>query len=298
MPIPKITKQNDPAVLLSKIKQEFPSLSWSNYEYVDKGWDHEVIILDKELVFRFPVNPDYLKLLKREIKVLKLLKPLVNVRMPSYEYVARDYSFAGYKYIDGKVLSLDEFNDLDDTDQLAIATQLASFLSALHNQDTIEYENLGIDITPMKDEQKHVRQQTSKYLTNVLTQEDMAEVTKILESVDKLINKELPQVFLHGDIYSSHLLWDMKNKELGVIDFSDMNIGDPAFDFAELFEYGRAFVKKVYDLYSGQKDSSFINRAWTYQCWVGVFMMIDHFETKKTTFEVARQTFDRVKSTP
>jgi aminoglycoside phosphotransferase (APT) family kinase protein len=106
----------------------------------------------------------------------------------------------------------------------------------------------------------------------------------------------LPKVFLHGDIYSTHLLWDSKDKKLGLIDFSDMNIGDPAFDFAELYEYGQEFIEQVYKLYKGPKDDSFLERAWIYQRWVGVFMMINHFETHKTSFEVARQTFDRVKS--
>jgi hypothetical protein len=58
-----------------------------------------------------------------------------------------------------------------------------------------------------------------------------------------------------------HLLWDGRERRLGVIDFSDMNLSDVAFDFAELYEYGDDFVKGVYRRYSGQRDHLFLERA-------------------------------------
>jgi aminoglycoside 2''-phosphotransferase len=83
---------------------------------------------------------------------------------------------------------------------------------------------------------------------------------------------------------------------LGIIDFSDMTRDDPARDFAEIYEYGREFVQAVYDQYDGPKDRTFLDRAWIYQCWTAVFMMTDHFNYQKTSFDVARETFDRVRA--
>jgi aminoglycoside 2''-phosphotransferase len=45
--------------LLKKISDEFPHIAWSSYRYVDEGWDHEVIILDEKIVFRFPTDQQY-----------------------------------------------------------------------------------------------------------------------------------------------------------------------------------------------------------------------------------------------
>ena len=61
--------------------------------------------------------------------------------------------------------------------------------------------------------------------------------------VDVLLATDLPEVVVHNDVYSRHLLWDDAAARLGVIDFSDMCLGDPAVDFAELYEYGEAFVR-------------------------------------------------------
>lgn len=49
---------------LQKIKKEFPNLSWKNYQFVNHGYDHAVIILDRKIIFRFPKSNEYKKLLK------------------------------------------------------------------------------------------------------------------------------------------------------------------------------------------------------------------------------------------
>ena len=105
-------------------------------------------------------------------------------------------------------------------------------------------------------------------------------------------------MLLHGDVYSNHLLWDAGHQQLGIIDFSDMTLGDPAFDLAELYEYGQAFVEEVYFYYTGPKDNTFLERAWQYQYWVGVYMITEHFVYQKTSFEKAQETFKRIKHGP
>ena len=52
-------------------------------------------------------------------------------------------------------------------------------------------------------------------------------------------------------------------------------------------------MQRIYDLYTGPKDADFLKRAWIYDLWTGVYMLADHFEYGKTSFEVARETFDR-----
>ena len=59
---------------------------------------------------------------------------------------------------------------------------------------------------------------------------------------------------------------------------------------------GEEFVRAVYERYTGPGDSGFLDRAWTYQRWVGVYMLTDHFEVGKTTWSVARATFDRCRA--
>lgn len=295
MPELKLPPTN-PDVLLGRIKTTFPDVTWSKFQYLDEGWDHEVVILDDRLVFRFPNDSEYLQSLRVEVEALRQLQPLIpSVRIPSYSYVAPDYSFAGYPFIQGQTLTRQNFDTLAPADRAEIAKQLAGFLSAMHAALERGHDFSNVPASDMAEAQAEDRKLAEKYLKPALNDADFALVAAILDDTDKILSQTLPSVLLHGDVYSRHLFWDAEPRRLGIIDFSDMNRGDPAFDFAELYEYGKKFVNEVYDYYLGSKDATFLERAVTYQKWVGVFMMADHFAHHKTSFAEARKTFDRTK---
>jgi aminoglycoside phosphotransferase (APT) family kinase protein len=281
--------------LLSKIAHFFPDLTWREYEFISEGWDHKVVILDNSVVFRFPTEPDYADALQKEIAVLEHLRPLVDVAIPNYTYVPSGVAFAGYPIVAGKQLSKKAFEALPSVDQSKVVEQLAAFLSAIHSQSIQSGILSTLPREVLAEDQAEVRRAAARHLPAVLSAKDMALTEEILTEIDVLVSQKLPTSFIHNDVYSRHLLWDARLQKLGVIDFSDMSLGDPATDFAELYEYGEAFVQRVYEHYSGPKDDTFLQRAWQYQRWVGVYMLTDHFDTKKTSFSVARETFDRVR---
>lgn len=277
-------------ILLSKIKSAFPKLQWSDYVYMDEGWDHQIIILDGSIVFRFPNQEGYLRGLKKEIEILNHLKPLVSVRIPEYKYIATDSGFAGYPIIPGQQMTKESFDQLKPAERTEIAKQLAGFLSGMHTFTPVP------DIPfYMPNDQAETKVYAAKHLPEVLNKDDYNVVQEILDDVDALLEQRLPSVLIHGDIYHNHLFWDDKAKRLGIIDFSDMSVADPATDFGEIYEYGGDFVREVYEYYRGPKDDTFLERAWTYQRWAGVYMMTDHFINHKTSFEESREIFDRTK---
>ena len=75
-----------------------------------------------------------------------------------------------------------------------------------------------------------------------------------------------------------------------------MCLGDPAIDFAELYEYGPRFVDDVLAHYVGNVDPRFLDRAWTYQRLAGLYMVAGHLYYGVETWEYARATFDRCRS--
>lgn len=289
------SQSKSPETLLQRIRAIFPDLVWDSYRYIDEGWDHEVLILDQKLVFRFPNDDEYFKQLYGETQALKRLKTFVSVQIPDYTYIAPDHSFAGYPYIPGQPLHRDLFDSLRPDARKLIAEQLASLLSAMHQLVGQGHDFTLVMPSDMKEQQARIKTQAKQYLPAVLSAEDFATIKDIMAETDRLLALTLPTVLIHGDIYNNHLLWDEVTKQLGAIDFSDMNLGDPAFDFAELYEYGESFVQEVYSYYTAPKDATFLSRAWTYQRWVAVFMLVDHFISNKTSFAIARETFDRVK---
>ncbi|MFF0990946.1 phosphotransferase family protein [Kocuria nitroreducens] len=280
---------------LERIAEAFPELTWSRARRITEGWDHVVVVLDEALVFRFPQEAPYTEALAREVEVLDHLSPRLPVRIPRYDRVAPDGSFAGYPLLPGRTLTPGVLGALDGAARGALVDQLAGFLSALHTAPVPGTPLERVPASCLAEDQDDVRRAAATHLPAVLSPEELGEVEQILAGVDALLAADLPAVVVHNDVYSRHLLWDDDDARLGVIDFSDMCRGDPAVDFAELHEYGEAFVRAVHERYTGPTDPGLLDRAWTYQCWIGVYMLTDHFDVGKTSWGVARETFDRVR---
>jgi aminoglycoside phosphotransferase (APT) family kinase protein len=294
--MPEISKMERSAEeFLQRIHAEFPQLQWQSYVHNTEGWDHDVLILDNKLVFRFPNDDEYAGRLQTEVGILRRLKPLTSVRIPDYQYVSADGSFAGYPLIPGKQLKNEYFRSLPHAQQQALASQMAGLLTAMHTAVARGHDFSDVPAAYMAEDQADVKRQSEEFLPSLLTPEDMEIVRRILAEVDVMLTQTHPIVFIHGDIYNNHILWDEAEGKLGIIDFSDMNHGDPAIDFADLHEYGPEFIREVYAQYQGPKDDTLLARAWTYQRWIGVYMMTDHFIFKKNTFKEAREIFDWVK---
>ena len=81
----------------------------------------------------------------------------------------------------------------------------------------------------------------------------------------KRLLKEIKPVLIHGDLTSDNVFVNKQSKNnLGIIDFSDSIISDPAKDFAALFSYGEKFVYSVLQYYTATSSSELFERARIY----------------------------------
>lgn len=293
MPTERDLETKNADTLLKRIKSEFPSLVWKKHTFLNHGWDHEVIILDDNIVFRFPNSSEYGTALKSEIDLLKFLSDKIQANIPIYKYIAKDYSFAGYDIIPGIELSEDKFEQLPNSDKRMIVEQLATFLTTLHACSQEELTDFEIEEADMASETKRLRRQSKELLESKLSDEDYRTLTDILDELESLNTKVVPRVLVHNDMSTSHIYWDKDNRKIGVIDFSDRCLGDPAVDFTGLLDYGNDFCEQTLSLYNGPKDADLANRARLYKRRVGVYLLVDSFITDKITFKEAKRLFDK-----
>jgi len=251
---------------LQQIKNEFPQIKWNKYRIVTHGWDHVVIILDKKLIFRFPKNKDYKKDFENEIQLLYYLKKKVNVGIPAYDYVSKNKSFAGYKILNGLELKLSQFRHFPASEKEKFAKQIADFLSSLHTipKSVIIKYNVQAE-NQTKDYNKFVCDtDTKKLVFPRLNKEEVQIIERYFNELKATLNHTYSNTLIHNDLTWEHILWDSKKKQVNIIDFSDRTFGDPASDFAGLWEYGKKFVNKVYELYQGKKDDTLLYRSQLY----------------------------------
>lgn len=281
-------------ILLRKIRQEFPELKWKHAEHNVQGWDHYVLILDNEYVFRFPRNSVYKKRLYDEAMLLNYLAKKINVPVPQYDYISKDKTFAGYRLIHGIQLSKEVFKTIPKPTRLRIAKQLAEFFSVLHTTPLNIAKKYEKEITNNKQLYKELVKNTNKYIKPRLSKNNYKLIQDFLTEFANYQNP--PHICLtHADIDQKHLLVSKDKKKLaGIIDFSDRAIGDPALDFTELWLYGKDFIQEVYKHYTGPKDKDFLHRAKLYCKRIPLWVMASPFLGMRGKFSKGYNLFKQI----
>ncbi len=280
------------AALLRRVHGAFPDLHWSVSRYIDDGWDHEVVVLDERLVFRFPNHPYYDRMLAVEDRVLAHLADRVSAAVPRISHRAPDGSFTGYPLLGGWPLDGEGFGRLEPADRAAMASSLGDLISAVHALPAPL--RALVPVGDRAGDAAEVEEVARDRLPGMLTRAEFAQVERILDETRALTEVPVPLVPLHADLYEDHLLWDADSRRLAVLDFSDMETGDPAVDFAEIGALGDEFRRAVLDAYRGDTDPGLLDRARAWERWASVFLLTDHVLVGKTSFAVARTMFDRV----
>jgi aminoglycoside 2''-phosphotransferase len=258
--------ENNPAHL-QRIKETFPRLEIVSIRAVADGLTNDVLIVNDELVFRFPKNETWAReLLANEIKVIELLRKFVELPLPQFEFAAEDLSV--HRYIKGKPLARHDILKTTEAEQNKIAEQLGDFLRQMHGvpmpkvkqnkiapSDTNRsrdawlklYEDAQKELFPLM--MPHVREAVDEHFAPIAT--------------DKNFMNHEPRL-MNGDFVPYHILYDeAKKKIVGIIDFGTAGTGDAATDFAcVIYNYGESFLKRMTGVYPEISDGVDRARFW------------------------------------
>jgi len=183
---------------------------------VDAGWDYKVLIVDDAWVMRWPRHRLAVEEIEQEVELLPVLAPLLPVEVPQFEYVCREPWLVAYRFIRGDALLA------EDPDGVR------TFLDALHAVD------VGAVPARRPDWLEEYREQAEEFRRVVLPLLDPDERPRgeaLLAEVETLT--DFRPSLTHSDLGPEHLLV-RDEKLVGVIDWGDARIGDPAIDYAWL----------------------------------------------------------------
>lgn len=279
--------------LLCRIREEFPEIKWKNYRYLTHGWDHVIVILDGKIVFRTPKDSRYKNELKNEIQLLHYLKKKVEVGIPEYNYVSRDRSLAGYNMLMGRELTASCFRRLNASEKGIVAKRLAKFITALHATPKYVIKKFHVKSDNQQKLYKELVRDTKLLLFPRLRKKDVQLIEQYFVELKTALDHNFPNALVHNDLTGEHILWDAKNKQINIIDFSDRAFGDPASDFTGFLEYGLKFTKHVFDLYGGKKDDYMLNRSQLYFKRIPLYVMKDSLQGFPCTFEQGYKMFKK-----
>ncbi|QWI15806.1 aminoglycoside phosphotransferase family protein [Bacillus wiedmannii] len=275
------------------IKEALPNLSIHSYKQNEEGWDNVAVIVNEELLFRFPRKQEYATRIPLEKELCTLLScSLHEIEVPKYHlFYEKDTDTiplcSYYTLIHGEPLKTEIVNTLEKKELKALITQLATFLVALHSIPLKRVKALEFPIEKTLTYWKELQAKLNQYVTNNLTSFQQSSLNRLFENFFTCIDTAIFQnTIIHADFTHHHILFDNQNKTIsGVIDFGDAQIVDPAFDFAGLYyDFGHEFTTSVYEQYStliSHHDPLLIHRITTfYQYSPLLHNMIYNFETK------------------
>jgi aminoglycoside 2''-phosphotransferase len=248
---------------IQKIRNVYPHLSLDRLEFDRDGMNNDVVIIDRQLVCRFPKNDWAKASLKHEIEILRVARQFIDLPIPHLDCVTDD--FVSYAFIPGEALSRNQLLGLDSATQEKIIEQLGQFYQQLHSipNNTIANSSIPPSIAQLSREDAiELYDRVEQILFPHLWKHQRTWIREHFEPViNGTLNFDTPTVLIHGDLGCYHILFDRDRQCLsGIIDFGTAGIGDPAIDLAALLDnYGEAVLKRMSKYYSGVEE--LIDRA-------------------------------------
>ncbi|MEH7392570.1 aminoglycoside phosphotransferase family protein [Bacillus sp. JJ1474] len=245
--------------MLNFLMNTFPNLEIREVQANTNGWDNNIYILNNEIVFRFPKSEDLLSKILNEGKILNLLKykkPILCI--PDYEYVFSGSDLKGVKYsfLKGKSLGEYPINNLRDNPNNA--KLIGDFLTKLHSIDVSNPNLINLETIHTLKYWENLYSSVKNDIFPFLNDQRQNEINEVFTNfIDLFPSLTFKKSIIHGDLTASNIIYNKgKNCIDGIIDFTDAQIGDPAFDFAGLYwSFGSEFTKDVLSWYSAPESS-------------------------------------------
>lgn len=239
------------ADFIAAIHAAYPDLRIERMRLNDEGQYNDILIVNDDLIFRFPRHDEGIERLEKERALLDRIRPLLPLPVPEPIYrrlTPRTVGqvFAGYRMLPGEPLWRETVAALTAPAILRLlATQLATFLHALHGIPTEQVADV-LPATDWRDLwvglEEEIRIALFPHLP-VAAQKQIA--ARFAAFLDNPGNFAFVPTVIHGDFGTGNLLWDAPSGAItAVIDFGSAGIGDAALDVAALLTYGEPFVQQ------------------------------------------------------
>lgn len=216
-------------------------------------------------VFRIAKHPEAAEALHREACVLPGIADhlALPVPRPTVHATASGPAFTIHGEIRGAALTRKVWLQLPPARQVRVASELAAFLRSLHDLSDSVGRRCGLPVLDMGSFARRLREEAPPLLFPLLPIEESRRLDPLLARCESGLGGDGPcNVLLHCDIAPGHVLHDPRVGTLtGIIDFSDLALGDPARDFIYIYEdFGPEMLAAVLAAYRRENGGALLPR--------------------------------------
>ncbi|GIP32099.1 phosphotransferase family protein [Paenibacillus sp. J2TS4] len=274
---------------LELVKAELGELSYQTFEFINTGCEKDVVVLDKKTVISFYRHGLQLDAYGVRQELIHRLGKHTEAVLPNNSYISPTKDFVMEKYVPGHRITPQYVKEhLENAKQ--IGRSLGRFLRQLHR---VSAEGLDLHTGFAQDVRNDMKEGIALLETR-LSDSEMNQVMEFLNEYYK-ISESVQKCVVHGDFHYDNIFWDEKTGRLGVIDFNEGGIEDPALDFMYMGYYPEQFHQAVFEEY-GSADSCLYERSQMYDRIYGLYDMVENIQNdpRKPDFQKGyRRFFDK-----
>jgi aminoglycoside 2''-phosphotransferase len=225
-----------------KIAQFSPQFSLKSLRLLGNGTDNSAYLANEEWIFRFPHELTTQNSLATETALLPQLCDSLPLKIPRFKYVAKakdSLIYVGYPMLKGVALEKNTFGAMQINKQEQTLKDLASFMQNLHCFSVKLAKECGVREELYQGAYHQEQQQLCEQFQHLLSPEEIAKIKASFAAYENEgDNISYLPALLHADLKPEHILYDPENGHItGIIDWGDVCIGDPDYDFTCLYLY-------------------------------------------------------------
>jgi len=236
------------------VARVFPALAIASFEPIGDGWTVFTYEVNGDTIVQLPRSPYAEDRLRAQLRLLPELARELPAAVPVPTLVSEEPAVMGYRKLEGAPLGA--------ASDGAWPERLGRFLYDLH---LVAPEILGLrgmsaaTISDLFDEGLAALRE------RVLPLLDPATARRLGARMDAFLADDATRRYApsltHGDIGPEHILVSPEGGLVGVLDWEELAIGDPAADLAWILHARPADGERVLAAYGGEPDASFRARA-------------------------------------
>lgn len=267
------------------VRNTWRDLRWESEEIPPQGMDHAVVILrgistsegelqgmvPEAMVVRVPHEAEYRAQVALESSIISQLFRGSEVRVPETVRLAYARGTFGtpnpvlltlQTEVAGRPLDRGLWLELGEGERERVARQLGGMFAVMHTMspDLLPVVNvepwwsdgeatsvLNYHPRTVPGRLQVMKERVGELLASEVSAAELEVVEETFEQMDRMLGRGAQQRCLtHGALVGEHVLWQ-PDGGVGVIDFSDMTVGDPAVDFMHLSMIDAGLPQRVLD---------------------------------------------------
>lgn len=129
--------------LRAAICTAFPELATSRFSLLTAGWDSLAVDVDDRLIFRFPRHETAATSLRKEARLLAIIRPAVTIPVPEPTLIPGPPLFSRHAKLRGEHLVTAQYERLPEAARQRLASDMALFFAELHRLDPSVMQEAG-----------------------------------------------------------------------------------------------------------------------------------------------------------